>query len=173
MTVTTGAERRLASRHWLLAAAPDRSTACQEWQSQGVALLRTGGIFAAARLSGRLVRAAAQADDHDGVDSYLREVLDGPVFHDRRGDRYYALVPSSTATAWPTCPDTDVLGRDTFVGIPDVTATEPTDTTACYWCVPVESAGTLCDPSLVAQVAAAGLRRLADEAQTPTAKPTP
>jgi hypothetical protein len=167
--VVSGHERRIAVSHWLLTAAPDIRRAQDEWLAHGVALLRCGGIFAAVRLAGELVRAAARCAGQEDVDAFLRQAVDGPVFRHCRGDRYYALVPSSTR--WPShrYPGTDLLGRDTYVGVPPVTATDAADHLACYWSVPMDSLGVLCDPVDVAGLAAVGLRRQAEEQELPAA----
>ena len=57
--VTTSAERALAVEHWLLSAAETPGRARADWEESGRALLRCGGVFAAVRLSARLVCAAA------------------------------------------------------------------------------------------------------------------
>lgn len=148
--VTTSAERRLATEHWLLAAARDRDVARHEWLTQGVALLACGGIFAAFRMPGDLVRAAARTDDEEDVNGFLRRALEGgPVFRARYSDQYYALVPGSTAWRRPSraFPGLECLGRDCFLGVPAVDRTEPVG--HAYWPIPMGSPGELCDPRLV------------------------
>ncbi|GAA0907631.1 hypothetical protein [Streptomyces thermoalcalitolerans] len=145
-----GRERQLAVAHWLLSAARDRDAARREWLLQGAALLACGGIFAAVRLPGDLVRAAAQTSDEAEVNGFLRHALDGgPVIHSRYADHYYALVPGSTAWRRPprAFPGLECLGRDCFLGVPAVDRTEPKG--RAYWAVPMDSPGELCDPRLV------------------------
>jgi hypothetical protein len=148
--VVPGWEWQLAVAHWLLSAARDRDAARREWLLQGAALLACGGIFAAVRLPGDLVRAAAQTADEAEVNGFLRRALDGgPVIHGRYSDQYYALVPGSTAWRRPprAFPGLECLGRDCFLGVPAVDRTEPKG--RAYWAVPMDSPGELCDPRLV------------------------
>ncbi|MGW4821976.1 hypothetical protein ACWEP4_24060 [Streptomyces sp. NPDC004227] len=152
VALATGRERDLAVSHWLLAAAKDRDVARADWKTQGVALLALGGIFAAVRMPGDLVRAAARADDEEGVDAFLRRALEGgPVCRARYSDWYYALVPGSTEWRRPPSsqafPGLDCLGRDCYLGVPAVDRTEPVG--FAYWCSPMGSPGELCDPRLV------------------------
>jgi hypothetical protein len=173
--VVTTRERQLAVSHWLLTAAPDIGRARWEWEEHGIALLACGGVFAAVRLDGDLVRAAARAAGQEDVDAFLVEAVDGPLFRDCRGDRFYALVPSSAARRWNgrEFPGTDALGRDTFVGVPDVSATEPVTALSCYWVVLMDSPGVLCDPARLAGVARLGYRRQAEELELPAAPAIP
>ncbi|MGW4825230.1 hypothetical protein ACWEP4_41650 [Streptomyces sp. NPDC004227] len=152
--LVTGRERGLAVSHWLLAAADDRDVARADWETQGVALLALGGIFAAVRMPGELVRVAARADDGDeeGVDAFLRRALEGgPVCRARHSDWYYALVPGSTEWRCPSSsrasPGLDCLGRGCYLGVPAVDRTEPVG--HAYWCSVMGSPGELCDPRLV------------------------
>ncbi|MFJ3249035.1 hypothetical protein [Streptomyces sp. NPDC086782] len=150
--LVTARERRLAVSHWLLVAARDRDVARADWKAQGVALLALGGIFAAVRMPGELVRAAARAEDEKGVDAFLRRALEGgPVCRARHSDWYYALVPGSTEWRRPPSsqafPSLDCLGRDCYLGVPAVDRTEPEG--SVYWCSPMDSPGELCDPRLV------------------------
>ncbi|GAA0907753.1 hypothetical protein [Streptomyces thermoalcalitolerans] len=162
-----GWERRLAVEHWLLSAARDREVARREWLMQGAALLACGGVFAAVRMPGELVRAAAQTADEAEVNAFLRYALDGgPVTRSRHSDNYYALVPASTTWRHPPCsfPGLECLGRDCFLGVPAVDRTEPEG--RAYWAVPMGSPGELCEPRLVwAMVQLAEERRRAAEAE--------
>ncbi|GAA0907653.1 hypothetical protein [Streptomyces thermoalcalitolerans] len=148
--VVPGWERQLAVAHWLLSAARDRDVARREWLMQAAALLACGGIFAAVRMPGDLVRVAAQTSAEAEVNGFLRRALDGgPVIHGRYSDQYYALVPGSTAWRRPprAFPGLECLGRDCFLGVPAVDRTEPKG--RAYWAVPMGSPGELCDPRLV------------------------
>jgi hypothetical protein len=138
----------------------------EEWETQGVALLGCGSIFAAIRFDGDLVRAAArELGAEDDADGLLRQALDGgAAFTDLRWDRYYTLVPPSVARDWPTNqPGTEALGRDHYVGIPELRRTHPAPRRSCYWCVPMASPGELCTVEDVRGIAVAGLRALAAE----------
>lgn len=158
-------ERDLAVSHWLLAAAGDQERARAEWREHGVALLAAGGIFAAIRISGDLVRVAAKADEDRAVDDFLRRALEGgPVFRDRIWDMYYVLVPGSTAWWWKAraWPGVDCLGRDCYLGVPAPDRERWRGRT--YWCVPMDSPGELCEPRLVwAMVQLGQARRVSTE----------
>ncbi|MFJ6565631.1 hypothetical protein ACIQMV_38500 [Streptomyces sp. NPDC091412] len=167
VVLVTRRERELAVSHWLLAAALDHDVAREEWRTLGVALLACGGIFAAIRMPGELVRAAAGAQGEEGVDAFLRRALEaGPSFRDRHSDAYYALVPGSTAWSWSpseTFRGLQCLGRDCYLGVPAVDRTEPEGRE--YWCAPMASPGELCDPRLVwAMVQLGQMRHRAAEA---------
>ncbi|OIJ98574.1 hypothetical protein [Streptomyces colonosanans] len=143
-------ERDLAVAHWLLSAAGDRERARAEWREYGVALLATGGIFVAIRIPGDLIRVAAETDEDQAVDDFLRCALEGgPVFRDRISDVYYALVPGSTAWRWNAraWPGVERLGKDCYLGVP--APERECWRGRAYWCVPMDSPGELCDPRLV------------------------
>jgi hypothetical protein len=60
--------------------------------------------------------------------------------------------------------DVEVLGRDTYLGVPRVDVVESdVRTTASYWSVPMSSAAMLCQPLNVARLIAAGRHQLAEE----------
>ncbi|MER5918301.1 hypothetical protein ABT124_50815 [Streptomyces sp. NPDC001982] len=113
-TVTPGGERALAAEHWLLAAAEDRARARADWKESGRALLRCGTLFAAVRLSARIVYAAAQTTCLADIDTYLARALhEGPVFLDQLTHRYYVLVGATTGyrSEWnqPRCEDAEFI----------------------------------------------------------------
>ncbi|GAB2961735.1 hypothetical protein GCM10023080_022610 [Streptomyces pseudoechinosporeus] len=136
-----------------------------QWGEHGIALLRCGTLFSAVRIAEEIVHAAAGTDEAERVNAYLAAaLLQGPVIHDPRRGRYYALVPASTAARW-RAPDTDCLGRGWHLGVPrtDVTRDAP-DAWRPYWSVPMPSPGELCSPGAVAQLVAMGRYRQASEA---------
>ncbi|MFF4040565.1 hypothetical protein [Streptomyces sp. NPDC001816] len=175
--VHTTADRRLATKHWLLSTLhPEgRDRARMEWQEQGVALLPLGTLFSAVRLPGVLVQALAASTDPEDIDAFLEEALKGgPVICDPSGLRYYALVPASVPRTYKEAidkewrpNDVDVLGRDSYLGVPPVDAVEHRPHTS-YWSVPMPSAAELCGALTVARVIAAGVGRLAELSQTDT-----
>jgi hypothetical protein len=173
MLVATRAEMDLAIAHWLLSATEARDRARMEWQESGVTMLKTGTLFSAIRMSERLVHAAVGTGETDAVNAYLdRALLGGPVIHDPRQCRYYALVPASTAARWKQCRDTDAFGRDAYVGVPrpglNTCAAEAWHP---YWAVPMSSAGELCSREAVAQLVSLGRYRLAEAG--PNVRATP
>lgn len=169
--VHSSADRRLAIEHWLLSTHPTPRQARTEWTKAGVALLPLGTLFSAVRIPGRLVLTLASTVAPAEADSFLADALDGgPVICDPRGPRYYALVPASMPLTWRRAADdwrmldVDILGRETYLGVPRVDAVELDPRThSSYWSVPMPSAAMLCQPLTVAQLIAAGRRQLAEE----------
>ncbi|MEU2430696.1 hypothetical protein ABZ611_14510 [Streptomyces sp. NPDC007861] len=157
-TVTSAAD-------WLSTALCEPEHATRQWALQGVALLPLGVVFSAVRLADEIVHAAADSDCPAVVADVLAEGVDGPVIHDPRGRRYYALVePGAAPGRFPRSCGVDWLGRGSHLCVPDADRTEyapPTRTP--YWAVPIESAGDLCEQSAVAWMARIGRARL-DEA---------
>ncbi len=157
-TITSGAERRLAVEHWLLAAAPDRTRTRTEWEERPFAMLPCGGLFAAVRIPALVVQAAAGSADEEQVDAYLGDALmRGPVICDRYAGRYYALVPVSASRRWDV-PGTVCLGVGSELGVPRP-GLVAADCTRVYWSVPMDSAGELCSPSAVSQAVMTGRYR--------------
>lgn len=173
--VHTTADRRLAVQHWLLSTlpGPGRDRARMQWRQFGVAMLPLGGLFSAVRVPGRLVQAVVATAEPAAVDAFLAEALDGgPVICDPHGPRYYALVPGSVPRTWTQAAaewreqDVEVLGKETILGVPAMTAVDPmAPEFASYWSVPMESAAMLCRPLLVARLIAAGKHALAEDPQ--------
>jgi hypothetical protein len=138
-------------------------------------MLKAGVTFSAIRMSARLVHAAAGTSDIDAVDSYLiRALVGGPVIHDPDRCRYYALVPTDDGRLWEVTRDLEPLGRGAYVGVPrpglnaaDARPRSP------YWSVPMESAGVLCVPSVVAALVEIGFHELAGLVPTADAAVSP
>jgi hypothetical protein len=157
--VQTRAERELAVSHWLVCAADDMRRARDEWAHQGVALLRCGGLFAAVRVPGDLVRAAAGAHDRRAVGSFLSGAVEGgPVFVDETSACYYFLVPAGVHRWW-TGTDAPCLGRESFIGVPHPRVDGSQPDTRTYWCVPMDAPGDLCEGPLVQDVVRLGRAR--------------
>ncbi|MGW5610134.1 hypothetical protein ACWEWI_29420 [Streptomyces sp. NPDC003753] len=169
--VHPASDRRLAVEHWLLATEPATShdRIRVEWQENQVALLPLGGLFSAVRIPGRLIYAVTGTDGNDRVDAFLEHVLQGgPVICDAYGHRFYALVPAGMPVTWHQAADewraeseVDVLGRGTYLGVPNVDAVEFDPAACSYWSVPMQSPGELCAPLAVARLIAAGVHALA------------
>lgn len=176
VTVHSSADRRTAVRQWLLSSLGDhgRDRARLEWQEESVTLLPLGTLFSAVRIPDQVVHTVARVHDPRMVAEWLTAALDdGPVIHDPRGRRYYALVPAGMPQRWHKAADdwrrlgAEFLGRDAYLGVPPVDVTElDAGTYASYWAVPMPSLGVLCDPTAVAQLMAAAARRLEQEAGT-------
>ncbi|MFF8412835.1 hypothetical protein [Streptomyces omiyaensis] len=134
---------------WLMLAAPDTQKARREWAQYGVALLRCKLTFTAVRIPADIFLAAAGTTDRDEVADYLNAALDGgPCFFDATSRSFYVLTPLSTALKWDV-PDTEVLGHDCFLGVPQTTITEPDPRCAAYWVVPMGGPAALCDPEIL------------------------
>jgi hypothetical protein len=156
--VTTGAERQLSVGHWLVAAIPDAHQVREQWREHPVAMVACGGLFAAVRIPAAIVQAAGQSTDLDALDRYLAEaLLDGPVICDQYAGWYYALVPASTARRW-NVPDTTCLGVGSTLGV-SRPGMHREDRARVYWSVPMDSAGRLCSPHAVSQLAMTGRHR--------------
>lgn len=158
----TAQERAHAVAHWLLCAAEDVEAAQRHWREGGAALLACGRLFAAIRLPGHLLRAAAGTRNPGELDAYVWGALEGgPVIADPHADHYYALTPASTA--WSLGDKgpggVAVLGRGCYLGVPSPFPEVPQ--LRAYWAVPMESAGELCDPRLVRRLVQRGVSCLA------------
>ncbi|MGW7410560.1 hypothetical protein ACWGI9_44045 [Streptomyces sp. NPDC054833] len=172
--IHTGANRRLATEHWLLASHPAPQQARQEWQEHKVALLPLGTLFCAVRIPGRVVFAVAGTEEPEDIDDFLEDVLDGgPVICDPHGRRYYALVPAGmphtwhqAAYEWRTRLDVELLGHGTYLGVPSLDETD-FNPRSCpsYWAVPMPSAATLCTPFKTARLLTTAHHQLAEEPQ--------
>ncbi|MFE9312852.1 hypothetical protein ACFYM5_35375 [Streptomyces sp. NPDC006706] len=161
--IVSGAERRLAVEHWLLSVAEDIHRARQDWRTEGVALLRCGGVFGVVRISETIVRAAAGSEDTATVDRYLaRALLGGPVFMDQENLRYYVLVGTSTGRRpeWERArDDAEFMGSGHYLGVPALDATSPE--ARMYWCVPMDGPANLASAPAVSQLVGNGRLRLA------------
>lgn len=149
---------------WLLTATESRTRSRMEWQEHGVTVLKTGVVFSAIRMSARLIHAAACASDLEVVDRYLlRALVGGPVIHDPDRCRYYALVPTDAGRPWEVTRDLEPLGLGSYVGVPRPGLDTPAGSGAPYWSVPMEAAGVLCAPSVVAALVEIGRHELAGQ----------
>ncbi|MEU0181384.1 hypothetical protein ABZ312_09365 [Streptomyces sp. NPDC006207] len=157
MLVSTLYERQLAVAHWLLQAA-ERGIRRAVWEERGLIMLECGTLFSVVRIPAGFVEGAARSRQPEEIDGYLAEALDGgPVVVDRISERYYALVPGSTARRWDVA-GTVCLGRNSCLGVPYPDRTQPR-VGRPYWSVPMDSAGDLCVPGLVTRVIEAGRPR--------------
>ncbi|MDX2817483.1 hypothetical protein PV410_33960 [Streptomyces sp. PA03-5A] len=162
--VVTGQDRRTAVGHWLQAAALNPQQAREEWAERGFTLLECGTLFSAVRIPADLVHAAAETSDPQAVSSYLTSVLGGgPVIVDPVSQRYYALVPASTALRWNVA-DTLCLGRASCLGVPSPERTEHRPGRS-RWAVPMDSPGDLCVPGEVANLVKCGRAMRAEAAR--------
>ncbi|MFC9932446.1 hypothetical protein [Streptomyces sp. NPDC127190] len=131
-----------------------------------LALIPLGVRFDAVRLPDAIVHAAAGSEEPAVVRARLTDYLaGGPVVHDPRGRRYYALVPPGTTAGWVS-PVVECLGTGTYLGVPpiDFTAFDGR-TLSSYWAVPVAFVGALCRPAdVLALVMVGGVLGSEDEA---------
>ncbi|MBX9395266.1 hypothetical protein K4749_17095 [Streptomyces sp. TRM72054] len=169
--VHPSSDRRLAVEHWLLSTLSEPGRARAQWQEYGAALLPLGTLFSAVRIPARLVVALTASTETSELDDFLNQALDGgPVICDPHHSRYYALVSASMPATWRQAVDdwrtmdVDCLGRDSYLGVPPVSAVEHNPATHNpYWSVPMPSPGVLCAPLTVARLIAAGRHQLAEE----------
>lgn len=172
--VHPGADRQLATEHWLLSTLTDRKRAAarMEWKERGATLLPMGTLMSAVRIPARLVLAATGGAFPSGeVDQILGTVLEGgPVICDPGNTRYYALVPASVPRTWTDALDdwrpldVDCLGRGSGLVVPRLNLTRYQGHSSLYWSVPMSSAAALCAPLRVARLIAAGVHELGGEA---------
>ncbi|MGW0368577.1 hypothetical protein ACWDZW_06570 [Streptomyces coeruleorubidus] len=101
-------------------------------------------------------RAFSGYDSSTMSDQLTLRLGDGPVIHDPRFRRYYALVPHGTAKAWGT-PAAECLGEGTYLGVPRADHTElDVHTQASYGVLPMPRPGHLCRPADVLALVMAG-----------------
>ncbi|WP_328314135.1 hypothetical protein OG432_30340 [Streptomyces sp. NBC_00442] len=106
-----------------------------------------GRRFSAVRFTAELVHAVAASADPRTASEVLA-ALDGPVIHDPRNGRFYALVPASPPG--PTLsPHATYLGLGHYIGVPRVGDDEQTEVWCSYWAVPMRTPGDLCSPTSV------------------------
>ncbi|MFG2721032.1 hypothetical protein ACGFW5_22450 [Streptomyces sp. NPDC048416] len=153
--MTTRATEHEAVSDWLAGSLHRPADAHTQWADRRLAVLALGRRFCAVRLADELVHAVGAGPS---TASMTLHTLGGPVIHDPRGRRFYALVPAA-----PPGPDLGPyaahLGLPHFVGVPRVRDTEPHGL-ATYWVVPLRTPGHLCDPARVADLIAAGTTAL-------------
>ncbi|MCY0957761.1 hypothetical protein [Streptomyces sp. H27-H5] len=159
--LTTRSERRLASGHWLLAAAPSVSAANAAWKETGETWLQPSPLFTAVLVPASIVHAATGVDSPEECAPALQEALDGPVFYDpgafRADGAYVVLLPASAATIW-NVPSTTLHAPRALLLVPAPDRCEPVGDRP-WWVLPLEGPGELCPPALLASLACLGRRR--------------
>ncbi|WP_329468571.1 hypothetical protein [Streptomyces sp. NBC_01431] len=119
---------RAAVAAWLADSLNRPDDARQQWADGHIALLALGRRFLAARLADELVYALASGADPATASTVLQP-LHGPVIHDPRSRRFYALVPCSPSG--PSLGRYAVhLGLSHYIGVPRVGDDEPDGTRA-------------------------------------------
>jgi hypothetical protein len=147
---------RTAVTEWLLAAARDRTRAVDEWDTDGMTILKCGTLFSAVRISVPLVEAAARHTDPKAVSDFLyRALFGGPVIRCNLGQWFYVLVPAGFTGQWKV-PDSERLERGTDLGVPRPGIDVCPGPTGSYWAVTMGSPGDLADPRAVAQLVMQG-----------------
>ncbi|MFI6053465.1 hypothetical protein ACIBCO_25690 [Streptomyces violascens] len=145
---------------WLAGSLNRPANAHQEWTDNGIAILALGRRLSAVRVAEDLVYAVTASTAPVTVARVLREVLHGPVIHDPRGQRFYALVPASPSSG-SLGRYAAYLGLGHFVGVPRVENTTPSRFLASYWAAPMLRPGDLCDPIRLASMLTVGSDALA------------
>ncbi|MFF9582511.1 hypothetical protein [Streptomyces achromogenes] len=86
---------------------------------------------------------AVGSDDHQAVATAARTELRGPLIRDvlATGPTYWALTEYHTGVTWVDVARTPLLGWGTYLGVPDITVTEPPGP---YWVEPPRWRGDLC-----------------------------
>ncbi|WP_053727162.1 hypothetical protein [Streptomyces sp. WM6378] len=158
--LTESKSDREAVSRWLAGSLNRPANAHQEWADTGIAILALGRRLSAVRIAEDLVYAVTATTVPATVARVLREVLHGPVIHDPRGQRFYALVPASPSSG-RLGPYATYLGLGHFVGVPRVESTAPSRFVTSYWAAPMLRPGDLCDPIRLASMLAVGSDALA------------
>ncbi|MFE9372218.1 hypothetical protein ACFYM2_20960 [Streptomyces sp. NPDC006711] len=154
MSAAVAASQRRAIAAWLADSLNRPADARAQWADGHLAVLALGRRFSAVRLSDELVYAVAAGTD-PGIASEVLSALDGPVIHDPRNGRFYALVPASPPG--PSLgPHAAYLGLGHYIGVPRVGDDEQTETWSSYWVVPMRTPGDLCNPIPVMGLVNAG-----------------
>ncbi|MFD7016171.1 hypothetical protein [Streptomyces sp. NPDC059928] len=165
MSTATDAAQREAVAAWLADSLNRPDSAREQWASCHLAVLALGKRFSAARLASELVYAVAAGGTDLATASTVLSLLGGPVIHDLRNRRFYALVP-------PSSPGPDLgryatyLGLGNYIGVPRVGDNEPDERLATYWAVPMASPGALCSPVRVAELVEAATIALQSGAES-------
>ncbi|MFF1419099.1 hypothetical protein [Streptomyces sp. NPDC058280] len=133
------------------------SVARHDWEMGRPAVLRTGVVFDAVKMSPELVHAAVESTRPDLVGGALARTLDGPVIY-HPSAQYYALVAAQTTETWRS-PLATVLGRSGWLTVPRVDRTRPP---GIHWTVPITQAGKLCTPSAVVEFLRVGRAKCED-----------
>ncbi|MEV8523239.1 hypothetical protein AB0451_03625 [Streptomyces sp. NPDC052000] len=163
MNTATTAEREAVAT-WLADSLNQPGDARRQWTDGHVALLALGRRFSAVRLTAELVYAVAIIEDMAMATTVLH-MMGGPVIHDPRNRRFYALVPSSPP-GQSLGPYATYLGLGNYVGVPRVGDTEPNEAHASYWAVPMKAPGALCDPIRLNSMVKAGTAVLDSETKS-------
>ncbi|AYG83151.1 hypothetical protein DWB77_05347 [Streptomyces hundungensis] len=150
----TTADRDAAVAVWLADSLNRPAGAREQWEEYHLAVLALGRRFSAVRLADDLVYAVAATAGPVTATAALRR-LRGPVIHDVRGHRFYALVPPSPPSQ-SLGPYATYLGLGNYIGVPRVGDAEPVERLAAYWVVPMATPGALCDPMQLADLIETG-----------------
>ena len=163
MSTATDAAQREAVAAWLAESLNRPGDARRQWMDGHLAVLALGRRFSAVRLAAELVYAVAAGPDPATATTVLR-ALNGPVVHDPRNRRFYALVP-------PSSPGPDLgryathLGLGHYVGVPRAGDNEPDGTHASYWLLPMSAPGALCNPVRIGEMVEVGTAALDSRSQ--------
>ncbi|NDK24623.1 hypothetical protein FSY75_09075 [Streptomyces sp. TR1341] len=160
-TVSTRSERLLASGHWLLAAAPLRPQAMNEWDENGAAWLRPGVLFCAVAIPAPVLHAAVGLGSPQECAGPLAEALEfGPLFYSPNGFRregsYTALLPARVARLRDAIPGGVTLPQRALLLVPAPDVTAPVDGGGPWWVSPLDGPGLLCPPERVAALVGVG-----------------
>ncbi|WP_199570509.1 hypothetical protein [Streptomyces murinus] len=160
-TVSTRAERQLASGHWLLAAAPLQPQARAEWEEHGAAWLRPGVLFCAVSIPASVLHAAVGLGSPQECAGPLAEALEfGPLFYSPEGFQregsYTALLPARVARLREPIPGVVTLPQRALLLVPAPDVTEPVDGGGPWWVSPLDGPGLLCPPERVTALVGVG-----------------
>ncbi|MFJ2210897.1 hypothetical protein ACIQVO_07500 [Streptomyces sp. NPDC101062] len=158
--VTTWTKRRIAVDR-LLSSAPSRPQAKTEWEENGAAWLRPGGLFSAVVMQAGVLQAAAGLGGPEACTAPVAEVLEyGPLFYsptDFRGNgAYTALLPVRDTHQGPPLPAVVTHHQAALLLVPRLDITAPTETGGPWWVSPLDDPDLLCPAERVAVLATLG-----------------
>ncbi|MGA5321812.1 hypothetical protein ACPCIU_15355 [Streptomyces seoulensis] len=113
---------------WLAGAHPKPKRALRHWEEGCDELMPLGGRFAAVRIPGRIMHAAAGGSTPEAVAGIVRDVLRGPLIAGLYSEQrtYWALVPCRAHVYWPShLKDTPYLGAGSYLNMPPPSCTTP------------------------------------------------
>ncbi|MFB7779523.1 hypothetical protein [Streptomyces bauhiniae] len=124
---------------WLAGAHPKPKRVLRRWEEGCDELMPLGGRFAAVRIPGRIMHAAAGDSTPEAVTVVARDILRGPLITGLYSEQrtYWALVPCRAHVYWPSyLTDTPYLGAGSYLNMPPPSCTTPprdADLPTPYW----------------------------------------
>ncbi|MFG2814749.1 hypothetical protein [Streptomyces sp. NPDC048410] len=143
---------------WLAGAHPKHKRVLRHWDEGHDELMPLGGRFAAVRIPGRIMHAAARDTTLEAIAAVARDVLRGPLIAGRYAEQqtFWALVPCRAHVYWPSyLKDTPYLGAGSYLNMPPPYCTRPPtedELPTPYWVAPPRYRYDLCSREQVFNV---------------------